>query len=462
MRAGKQRDLIGVLLGWMFLFAATGCSVNLSPPVVADAAQADLIANQASVQILRGENEVMELQPGAPVSVQVDDRVQLNDAGRSLMEFRDRMQVEMFRTTEMHLVDAEQEESGATRIRLFQSVGNAHIRLADGAPVLLTLETEYATVTTLEAGTNFIICHKPGGITCGVVYEGAVEVTAQGDRKIAREGEAIYIKPDMPPSEPICMREAEVNQWLSEMHGSGEVQGLGQLVASWPQLSCAEIAQSTPTPAAPALPSAEGMVKIAAGQYWIGSPTPDEFHIPEQEIPLAEFWIDQYEATNAQYQQFVTATGHVPPAVMGADDHPVKGVTWEDAAAYCAWANKRLPTEVEWEAAARGPGPSAPLFPWGSDPTGEGRVMQLPRTETYAVGSAVFNQSPFGVFDMAGNVWEWVGTPYDPVAGSGKVLRGGRHGLIKDMAYRQVTEPDNERFVPFAGFRCAADQAAGG
>ncbi len=102
------------------------------------------------------------------------------------------------------------------------------------------------------------------------------------------------------------------------------------------------------------------------------------------------------------------------------------------------------------------------MYPWGSDPEAGGKVNYLPRTETYQVGSVDFNKSPFGVYDMAGNVWEWVGDPYYPVSEGMKIVRGGRYGLNRDMAYRQQTEPKSERFVSYAGFRCAADQVDGG
>ena len=101
------------------------------------------------------------------------------------------------------------------------------------------------------------------------------------------------------------------------------------------------------------------------------------------------------------------------------------------------------------------------MFPWGNDPGAAGKISELPQTDTYEVGTFDFNKSLFGVYDMAGNVWEWVGDPYYPVPEGNKILRGGRYGLIQDMAYRQPAEPNSERFVPLAGFRCAADQVQG-
>ena len=109
---------------------------------------------------------------------------------------------------------------------------------------------------------------------------------------------------------------------------------------------------------------------------------------------------------------FLAATGAKSPDVLGKGNQPVRGVTWDQAAAYCSWVNKRLPTEAEWEAAGRGPGRNPQLYPWGNDPIAGGNVGKLPDQDTYDVGTFPFNDSPNDVYDMVGNIWEWVGEPY--------------------------------------------------
>jgi formylglycine-generating enzyme required for sulfatase activity len=296
-----------------------------------------------------------------------------------------------------------------------------------------------------------------------VTLKGAALVEAQGQTVTVREGEATYIFPGEPPRPALCARMEEVTQWMDQKRGAEQVEPLGKIVAEWPQEPCSAASSGpSPAPTSGPVPTSAGMVGIPAGQYVVGVPGGDDFHLPAQEISLAAYWIDQYEVTNAEYQVFLDQTGHPAPTnEPGEPNHPVSGVSWADAAAYCAWANKRLPTEAEWEVAARGPGPEPPLYPWGSDPTAGGQADQLPLLETYAVGSQAFNQSRFGVYDMAGNVWEWVGEPYGPLAEGYRMLRGGRYGFLKDMAYRQPAESTDERFLPVTGFRCAADRVAG-
>jgi formylglycine-generating enzyme required for sulfatase activity len=211
--------------------------------------------------------------------------------------------------------------------------------------------------------------------------------------------------------------------------------------------------------ASPGLPAGEGMAQIKAGAYHVGSAQADNFHSAAQSLNLDEFWIDIHQTTNAQYGRFLEQTGGQPPEIWPANENnPVRGVTWEQAGAYCAWANKRLPSEAEWEVAGRGPGQNPPLYPWGEDPSAGGKALQLPDQDTYEVGSQAFNKSPFGVFDLVGNVWEWVGEPYASVPPDHNILRGGRFGLPQDLAYRLVVAPDDTRYIKYAGFRCAADQ----
>src|SRR5215212_4977283 len=208
------------------------------------------------------------------------------------------------------------------------------------------------------------------------------------------------------------------------------------------------------------LPSAEGMVHADSGSSEVGLSPADDYHIAPEVVPIKDFWIDQYLATNEQYQGYMTETGAPPPVTWpGEADHPVIGVTWEQALAYCQWANKRLPNEAEWEAAGRGPGVTPPLYPWGNDVTAEGQALRLPDQDTYPVGTQSFNKSPLGVFDMVGNVWEWVGEPYAAGQAGFKILRGGRYGLpINDLAYRLEVAPGDTRYIKYASFRCAADQ----
>ena len=216
---------------------------------------------------------------------------------------------------------------------------------------------------------------------------------------------------------------------------------------------------STAPPVTVNLPERAGMVEIKPGSYEVGHTLADNYHSAVKSVALDGFWIDQFQTTNSQYQLFIDATGAQPAQISGAENNPVRGVTWDQAVAYCTWAKKRLPTEAEWEEAGRGPGTAPQLYPWGTDNTAGGETNTLPDQDTYEVGTLAFNQSLSGVFDMVGNIWEWVGEPYNPVKDGSKVLRGGRFGLpVLDLAYRLPVAPDDTRYVKYAGFRCAADQ----
>jgi len=197
-----------------------------------------------------------------------------------------------------------------------------------------------------------------------------------------------------------------------------------------------------------AQPQEESMAVVPAGEFTMGSSTGDADEQPAHQVYVDAFSMDKYEVTVRQYAAFLQATGIDPPSdwkMMNQPGHqkrPVANVDWADAAAYCKWAGKRLPTEAEWEKAARGT--DGRLYPWGNDPP-------TPRHANYGktglhnygalapVGTLEDGNSPYGIYDMAGNVWEWVSDWYDhdyyknspqqnptgPSSGESKVLRGG-------------------------------------
>ena len=444
--------------------APTFSPTGEQPPTEAlseSSSPAVLTSFAGGVTVVREGNSEDVLDQNETVEVPLGDQVKLDAAGRGVLRFDGRHEVELFGGSDIQLDEAIFESGGSIFIRLKQNAGHSHIFLDEQMVARLTLETEDSSITTLEQGTEFTLCYAPGNLTCVLIQDGAVEITSREEKLILRKGEATYYTPDQPPQPAICARMEGFEAWLVEKRGPGEVGDLGALVATWPEEPCSPTTPESLVSENP-LPLSDGMLRIDAAPYVVGIPQPDDFHNSQQEIPLEAFWIDAFEVTNAQYQQYLQASGEPPPAIWpGQEGHPVKGVSWEQAVAYCTWLNKRLPTEAEWEAAGRGPGANPPIFPWGDDPGVGGAVDNLPRTETYPVGTVPFNISPFGVYDLVGNVWEWVAEPYAPVVEGNQVLRGGRHGLLRDLAYRQPAEPNDERFIPFTGFRCAAGRVQG-
>ena len=208
-----------------------------------------------------------------------------------------------------------------------------------------------------------------------------------------------------------------------------------------------------------AVATSANMSQIPAGSFTVGTDLTGNGYSPELEVELASFWIDREEVTNAQYAAYLEDSSIDPPATWsngvppsGEEDHPVQGITWQMANDYCVAQGKRLPTETEWEVAARGE--AEQLYPWGSSAS----AVPLPTSGTYPVGSNPANRSPYGVYDMTGNVWEWVDEPYTAVNGSEQVLRGGAYDFLKDMAYRLPGDPNVPTMFKTAGIRCAASE----
>ena len=223
------------------------------------------------------------------------------------------------------------------------------------------------------------------------------------------------------------------------------------------------------------------MVYVPEGEFSMGSNVYSNEQ-PVHTVYLHAYWIDQTEVTNAMYVSCVCAGACLPPPTPNRDlntrdnycvppqyaNYPVIRLDWSRADAYCQWAGGRLPTEAEWEKAARGT--DGGIYPWGnSTPSSNLLNFNLNVGDTTAVGSYPSGASPYGAMDMAGNAWEWVADWYDPgyyarspssnpqgpTSGEGRVLRGGSWGVNGDnvrAAFRDWTYPSYSH--GYFGFRC--------
>lgn len=226
------------------------------------------------------------------------------------------------------------------------------------------------------------------------------------------------------------------------------------------------------------------MVLIPAGEFTMGSDKGDDDEAPIHRVFLDSFYLDKFEVTNGRFAKFVEAIQVEPPwgfadkeTPVAHADRPVRWVSWMDATAYCLWAGKRLPTEAEWEKAARGT--DGRMYPWGSEaPTPAHAVFGLKEggSETVSpIGNRDKGKSPYGVHDLAGNLYEWVLDWYDegyyanfakspainprgPGEGTAKAQRGGSY-MNNPYRLRSSfrTKGDPMEQDPNVGFRCAQD-----
>ncbi len=221
----------------------------------------------------------------------------------------------------------------------------------------------------------------------------------------------------------------------------------------------AMISQATPTPMPPIdhqpRPDIGARVTIPAGEFTMGGDDPNA--LPAQRVNLPAFEIDKYEVTNAQYKQFVDQASHAAPwGSYPAEraDYAVTNVSWEDAQAYCQWAGQRLPTEAEWEKAARGA--DSRLYPWGNEwRDGLANTKEANAGRVMPVGYYPGGASAYGVQDMAGNVWEWV-ADWSSSTQDAKVMRGGAWNALRQWTQTYVrnwNRPANT--LDNLGFRCA-------
>ena len=259
------------------------------------------------------------------------------------------------------------------------------------------------------------------------------------------------------------------------------------------------------------------MVLIPAGEFAMGAEDGPDYERPVHGVKLKSFWIDKTEVTVAQFRQFVNETGYVSdvekfgwsgmfdlvkkewgrvdganwkqpdgPGHLAADNEPVRQVSWNDAAAFAYWAGKRLPTEAEWEYAARG-GLAGKKYTWGDELTPGGKYManywqgSFPERDEGKDGFAgiapvgKFPANGYGLFDMTGNVWEWCGdfysasyyaesakeNPRGPSVGEERTMRGGSWMCAGNFCTNYRVSGRSHATADSAlnnlGFRCVRD-----
>ena len=225
----------------------------------------------------------------------------------------------------------------------------------------------------------------------------------------------------------------------------------------------------------PLPPTYPGMVYVAGGEFTMGTDSGDEFERPAHKVRLAPFYIDINEVNCEEYLSFVTAEHHrLPPGWTngsfppGSAKRPVTGVDWYDATAYAKWAGKRLPTEEEWEYAARGV--NGGRYSWGNDwrpnaaNAGDSSAQRLTDVGSYPGG-----KTATGLMDMIGNAWEWTASDVvaypgghlsSPVPKAMKIIRGGSWQESNQQAtttYRGFLKMSGAEDYSATGFRCVRD-----
>lgn len=203
------------------------------------------------------------------------------------------------------------------------------------------------------------------------------------------------------------------------------------------------------------------MVPVAEGEFIFGTNSGLENEAPARRMYLKKFYIDKQEVTNKKYEEFIDATKYKAPVdwiknkpPAGKLDHPVSNVSYNDALAYAKWCGKRLPTEIEWEKAAKGPG--VRVYPWG-DVFDEEKANVLRKFSRF--GTAASDEYPggvsfYGCYNMAGNVWEWTSSELEGF----KVVRGG--SFAKSLFSARTTTREtmhSDEFASDVGFRCVKD-----
>ena len=264
-----------------------------------------------------------------------------------------------------------------------------------------------------------------------------------------------------------------------------------------PQSGRAEGALSGNRPSSVEKGDPKNMVLVSSGFFIMGSNRSLEDEAPEHRVYLDSYWIDKYEVSAGKFAEFLNTLDNVKGYYLdnkfgtlyydsrfhsrpGLENYPINNITWHAADEYCKWKEKRLPTEAEWEKAARGT--TAQAYPWGNIPPSDtlARYFQTWTKEEkhkvmVPVQALTEGQSPFGLYNMAGNVKEWVDDWYDreyyneqseyanprgPIGGEFKVVRGGSWRDMKGFIYSTFRNSGNPKSrMDDYGFRCAKNAA---
>jgi sulfatase modifying factor 1 len=277
--------------------------------------------------------------------------------------------------------------------------------------------------------------------------------------------------------EALKTRKVEPKAATTELEGATVIEGATVLEGAAVMEGAAKRALQPARPK-PKPESVVDMIMIPAGHFWMGSSLKEsrnESEKPRHRVSLATYYIDKFLVTNQSYRRFIKEAGHPEPPFWADPQfnhpmQPVVGVSWNDAEAYAKWANKRLPTEAEWEKAAKGE--EGLIHPWGNEFAAGKANVDYAMTQTSQVGKFQGGVSPYGCFDMIGNVWEWCTDWFDekyyavspsenpkgPAKGRKKVIRGGAWDTISfnsRNAFRFFADPTTRSLN--IGFRCVVD-----
>lgn len=246
----------------LFLFSIQSTPTGAQAAPAGASIEAFLTARETPVQWTGADGKSVSLNQDQTIAVQPGDKINVDEGGRGLLNVGNRVSVNIFRGTEFSLAAADLGPDGALSVQLKQAHGHTQVKLTDAAGVRVKLETDFATITSLTPGTEFLVCHDPTLLTCLDVRQGAVEAAGQSQVTTVRGGQSTYILKGQPPVSPtICEHSAEVDAWFDKMLSVGSVEPLGALVDRWRSQPCPDnsvrtngppaTAAATPTPAVP-------------------------------------------------------------------------------------------------------------------------------------------------------------------------------------------------------------------